>query len=248
MMIRSNYQPLKFQQFDGKGNPKQYTTHFIKTCNNAGTYGDLMVKQFVRSLKGVTFNRKHAIHFEQLTTRAHDLNIQIARHVSYFPSDPQDKKETKKEFKKDKRFVNLKEAILVSTQTKSKPKIEEKLQRKQTQKIKKFTLKQLQEKEYSFSDSKVSNILYQFLKRSLIELPIPKRSNEVDMVDHAKYCKYHRIVSHPIKKCFVFKDLIVWMENEGKIQLEGAEEIASTNMTMVAFGSFDFVNLPKSIL
>ncbi|KAK4397644.1 hypothetical protein Sango_1239900 [Sesamum angolense] len=46
------YQPSKFQQFDGNGNPKQHVAHFIETYNNAGTYGDHLVKQFVRSLIG----------------------------------------------------------------------------------------------------------------------------------------------------------------------------------------------------
>ncbi|KAL0416390.1 UNVERIFIED_CONTAM: hypothetical protein Slati_3470900 [Sesamum latifolium] len=41
------YQPPKFQQFDGKGNPKQHVAHFVETCNKAGTYGDHLVKQFV---------------------------------------------------------------------------------------------------------------------------------------------------------------------------------------------------------
>ncbi|KAL0428073.1 UNVERIFIED_CONTAM: hypothetical protein Slati_2982100 [Sesamum latifolium] len=50
------YQLSKFQQFDGKGNPKQHVAHFIKTCNNAGTYDDHLVKQFVRSLKGNAFD------------------------------------------------------------------------------------------------------------------------------------------------------------------------------------------------
>ena len=50
------YQPPKFHQFDGKGDPKQHIAHFIETCNNAGTYDDLLVKQFVRSLKGLAFN------------------------------------------------------------------------------------------------------------------------------------------------------------------------------------------------
>ncbi|KAL0287552.1 UNVERIFIED_CONTAM: hypothetical protein Sradi_7122800 [Sesamum radiatum] len=45
------YQPLKFQQFDGKGNPKQHVAHFVETCYNAGTYSDHLVKQFIRSLK-----------------------------------------------------------------------------------------------------------------------------------------------------------------------------------------------------
>ena len=50
------YQPSKFQSFDGKGNPKQHVAHFIETCNNAGTDGDLLVKQFVRSLRGNAFD------------------------------------------------------------------------------------------------------------------------------------------------------------------------------------------------
>ncbi|KAL0361086.1 UNVERIFIED_CONTAM: hypothetical protein Sradi_3793100 [Sesamum radiatum] len=50
------YQPPKLQQFDGKGNPKQHITHFIETCNNPGTDGDHLVKQFVRSLKGNAFD------------------------------------------------------------------------------------------------------------------------------------------------------------------------------------------------
>ena len=50
------FQPPKFHQFDGKGNPKQHIAHFIETCNNAGTSGDLLVKQFVRSLKGLAFD------------------------------------------------------------------------------------------------------------------------------------------------------------------------------------------------
>ena len=56
MRMSTNYKPLKFQQFDGKGNPRQDVAYFIETCNNADTYGDLMVKQFVRSTKGNVFD------------------------------------------------------------------------------------------------------------------------------------------------------------------------------------------------
>ncbi|KAA0048447.1 ty3-gypsy retrotransposon protein [Cucumis melo var. makuwa] len=41
------YQPPKFQQFDGKGNPKQHVAHFVETCESAGSRGDQLVKQFV---------------------------------------------------------------------------------------------------------------------------------------------------------------------------------------------------------
>ncbi|KAL0302540.1 UNVERIFIED_CONTAM: hypothetical protein Scaly_2563200 [Sesamum calycinum] len=50
------YQPPKVQQFDDKGNPKQHVVHFVETCNNAGTYDDHLIKQFVRSLKDHSFD------------------------------------------------------------------------------------------------------------------------------------------------------------------------------------------------
>ncbi|KAH0658238.1 hypothetical protein KY289_026986 [Solanum tuberosum] len=56
LKMPKGYQPPKLQQFDGKGNPKQHIAHFIKTCNDAGTYGDYLVKEFVRSLKEYAFD------------------------------------------------------------------------------------------------------------------------------------------------------------------------------------------------
>ena len=50
------YQPPKFQLFDRKGNPKQHVSHFIETCKNSGTDSDLLVKQFVCSLRGNAFD------------------------------------------------------------------------------------------------------------------------------------------------------------------------------------------------
>ena len=52
----AGYQPPKFQQFDGKGNPKQHISHFIETCNNAGKDGDLLTKKFMRILRGNAFD------------------------------------------------------------------------------------------------------------------------------------------------------------------------------------------------
>ena len=40
----AGYQPPKFQQFEGKGNPKQHVAHFVETCNNGGIYGNYLVK------------------------------------------------------------------------------------------------------------------------------------------------------------------------------------------------------------
>jgi len=46
----------KFDQFDGRGNPKQHVAHFNETCNNVDSGGDLLMKQFVRTLKGIAFD------------------------------------------------------------------------------------------------------------------------------------------------------------------------------------------------
>ena len=50
------YQPPKFQQlFDGKDNLKEHIAHFVETCENAGSRGDQLSRQFVQNLKGNAF-------------------------------------------------------------------------------------------------------------------------------------------------------------------------------------------------
>ncbi|KAL0434923.1 UNVERIFIED_CONTAM: hypothetical protein Sradi_0200200 [Sesamum radiatum] len=55
LRMPENYQPPKFQQFNGHGDPRQHIAHFVETCNDAGTDGDLLVKQFLLSLKDTAF-------------------------------------------------------------------------------------------------------------------------------------------------------------------------------------------------
>ncbi|CAH9094650.1 unnamed protein product, partial [Cuscuta europaea] len=47
------------------------------------------------------------------------------------------------------------------------------------------------------------------------------------MRSNPNYCKYHRVLSHPIEKCWVFKEKIMALAREGKIEL--ADSTASTN-------------------
>ncbi|KAL0349648.1 UNVERIFIED_CONTAM: hypothetical protein Sradi_4114000 [Sesamum radiatum] len=64
LRIPIGYQPPELRQFDGKCNPKQYIAHFIKTCNNAATDGNILVKQLVQSLKGNAFDWYVDLEFE----------------------------------------------------------------------------------------------------------------------------------------------------------------------------------------
>ena len=47
-------------------------------------------------------------------------------------------------------------------------------------------------------------------------------------MDDPNYCKYHRVISHPVEKYFVLKELILSLAREKKIKLD-LEEVARTN-------------------
>jgi len=55
------------------------------------------------------------------------------------------------------------------------------------------------------------------------------------MTNYPKYCSYHRMISHPIKDCYVFKDIIKDMIRKGEIEIERAlakGPTASSNATL----------------
>ncbi|KAA0060830.1 Retrotransposon gag protein [Cucumis melo var. makuwa] len=64
------------------------------------------------------------------------------------------------------------------------------------------------------------------VKKSMIR---PKQAGKVD---NPNYCKYHRVISHPVEKCFVLKELILRLAREKKIELD-LEEVTQTNYATV---------------
>lgn len=81
----------------------------------------------------------------------------------------------------------------------------------------KISLKELKAKVYPFPDSNVLAMLDELLQLKLIELPPSKQPEEMDHENDPKYYCYHRIVSHPIKKCFVLKEKIIDLARQIKI-------------------------------
>ena len=318
MRMPNGYQPPKFLQFDGKGNPKQHIAHFVETCENAGTQGSLLVKQFVRSLKGNAFdwytdlelesidsweqlervfldrfystrhtmsmmeltNNKqwgnesvvdyinqwrslsldckdrlseisivemciqgmhwgllyilHGIKprtFEELATSAHGIELSIASHGS---TNPPILEESKKEVRKNDRNakVSLKDPMAVNAAEVKVPRRrananEKRLEGWQKNEVHRLTFKEHEQKVYPFLDEDVPNILEQLLQLKLIELPECRRPEDIGKVDDSNYCKYHRIIGHPIQKYFVFKEQIMKLAKENKIDLNLNEVVGS---------------------
>ncbi|KAM1796743.1 hypothetical protein ACFX11_036950 [Malus domestica] len=321
------YQPPKFMQFDGKGNPKQHVAHFVETCNNVGTERDYLAKQFVRSLKGNAFewytdlepesinrweqlereflNRFYSTRrtvsmleltstkqwkdepvidyinrwrtlsldckdrlsetssiemciqgmqwglqyilqgikprtFEELATRAHDMELSIAHHG---------KKEPIADYKNDKvlgpkvekaTWKSTKEAMTVNTAPVKIPTRGKAIQNEafHDQEMRRRTLKELEEKTYPFPDSDVVAMLDDLLDKKVISLPECRRPEEMNRTDSPRYCKFHRFISHPTEKCFVLKDLIMKLAQKGIIELD-LDDVAKSNYTTFTSGSFD---------
>ncbi|PKU83281.1 hypothetical protein MA16_Dca006682 [Dendrobium catenatum] len=80
------------------------------------------------------------------------------------------------------------------------------------------SLKEKMNKEYSFKRESVAKLFRQALKAGL-ELLECKRPEESKHSDDPNYCPYHRVVSHPIEDCYVFKDWLEKMYKRGELTL-----------------------------
>ena len=109
---------------------------------------------------------------------------------------------------------NLKDLMVVNTTVVKVPRRGAKANEKQLEgwqknKVRHLTFKECEQKEYLFPDENVPNILKQLLQMNLIELPECKKPEDTGKVDDPNCCKYYRIISHPIQKCFIFKEQIM---------------------------------------
>ncbi|KAM1790734.1 hypothetical protein ACFX12_034769 [Malus domestica] len=329
------YQPPKFMQFDGKGNPMQHVAHFVETCNNTGTEGDYLAKQFVRSLKGNAFewytdlepesinnweqlereflnrfyntrrtvsmleltstkqwkdepvidyiNRWRTLSldckdrlsetssiemciqgmqwglqyilqgikpqtFEELATRAHDMELSIAHHGKKEPiADYKNNKDLKTKVEKVT-GKSTKEAMTVNTAPVKIPTRGKAIQAEgfRDQEMRRRTLKELEEKTYPFPDSDVVAMLEDLLEKKVIGLLECRRPEEMNRTDSPRYCKFHRFISHPTEKCFVLKDLIMKLAQKGIIELN-LDDVVKSNYTTITFGSSNSKFSPQAL-
>ena len=94
-------------------------------------------------------------------------------------------------------------------------------------------LKEMEERTYPFPNFDVSGMFDDLLENKIIKLPECKRPEEMGHTNDPKYCKYHRVVSHPVEKCFVLKDITIRLAKEGKILLDLDETVELNYTTFI---------------
>lgn len=71
-----------------------------------------------------------------------------------------------------------------------------------------------------------------------------RQADDEKCTDQANFCRYHRIVGHTTKECYVLKDLIQDMVKSGALFLEKEERKVTTNMVSIQFGQFQPCTIP----
>jgi len=62
--------------------------------------------------------------------------------------------------------------------------------------------------KYSFTDEHVDSLFKLLNKSNKLKLPEVRRPEKVDKTDNPNYCLYHRMLGHPLKSCYIFKNIL----------------------------------------
>ena len=96
------------------------------------------------------------------------------------------------------------------------------------------TLSERQNREYSFPVEEINDLFIGLKELSLIELPTSKRPEEASKFNEPNFCHYHRILGHTLKDCFVVKNIIQKMIDEGTVDTELLKSMTKGKRTAAA--------------
>jgi len=63
-------------------------------------------------------------------------------------------------------------------------------------------------KQYSFKDEHVISLFKLLHKSNKLKLPEARHLEEVEKTDDPNYYLFHRMLGHPTKSCYIFKDVL----------------------------------------
>jgi len=187
--------------------------------------------------------------FQELATKTRDIEVTIAKRRGTSVGFAESKKD-KVEFKinidnSTKEVMSVFEAKLVRITGKPRQEGKRSTPFKDATR-RRLMLKELQENKYMFPDSDLSTMLDDLLKNGVIEIPEPKIPKEVGSTADLLYCKYHRMVSHPLEKSITLKERTIRLIKDETIILD-LDDVVETNhisyqtkgLSLIQFGSLE---------
>ena len=75
-------------------------------------------------------------------------------------------------------------------------------------------------------------MLDDLLENGIIELPIPKRPEEAGRTIDPKYCRYHRVISHPLEKRITLKERIMQLARDERIILVLDDSVGANHISV----------------
>ena len=104
-------------------------------------------------------------------------------------------------------------------------------------------------KHYSFKDERVDSLFNLLNKSNRLKLPKSRHPEEVGKTDNPNYCLYHRILGHPTKNCYIFKDILQTLIDAEMRKLRSEQKKVTANMmSFLQFGVARVVPIPKGEL
>ncbi|KAI5323357.1 hypothetical protein L3X38_032429 [Prunus dulcis] len=99
--------------------------------------------------------------------------------------------------------------------------------------LKRPTLKEHKKVKYSFGDEDVEEIFDQLLASNGITLLESKRPAEANKTNNPRYCRYHHLVSHMLKDCYILKDKIQELLNNSSLVIDSSPRHHSATANMI---------------
>lgn len=81
-------------------------------------------------------------------------------------------------------------------------------------------LQDLLKKQYIFKRELVKDMFEQLMEHKALNLPEPRRPDQVNMSNNALYCPYHRYIGHSTEDCIAFKEWLQRAITERRINLD----------------------------
>ena len=87
-------------------------------------------------------------------------------------------------------------------------------------------------KQYSFKDEHVNSLFKLLNKSNRLKLPEVRHPEEVGKTDNPNYCLYHRMLRHPTKSCYIFKEILQALIDAEVLKLHPEQKKETANMTL----------------